>query len=252
MSCSLNMPRKILYFEGAGARFSDASKDAIIRCRIRTAFHLDDGRAVYLEIVGSDRKGTPPHNYPEWRYTGFVVACFEITDEDPNEDERKYSFRDPCRNMTVRYKNLDILEFVNGLEASFDAIQVLPALGGYKVFPMCQTCKGLERFNYGDEFVFDPEMLMKREAVYSFVYNLELAERKKDRSTGEGRFVHPSAGADYPDFSLWVDEEDHNVLHLLRQFNGYQKHWTLRTDMGDTLSDWISTMEESSLIRSRC
>lgn len=46
---------KTLYFEGAGWSGADISKATIGNCRIRTAFHLDDGRAVYLEINGSER-----------------------------------------------------------------------------------------------------------------------------------------------------------------------------------------------------
>ena len=52
---------KVLYFEGAGWSGADISKATIGNCRIRTAFHLDDGRAVYLEIIGNERgKYSPP------------------------------------------------------------------------------------------------------------------------------------------------------------------------------------------------
>nr|WP_325241674.1 hypothetical protein [uncultured Oscillibacter sp.] len=41
---------KTLYFEGAGWSGVDVSKATIGNCRTRTAFRLDDSRAVYLEL----------------------------------------------------------------------------------------------------------------------------------------------------------------------------------------------------------
>lgn len=38
---------KTLYFEGAGG----VPRSDLENCRIRTAFHLDDGMPLYLEIV---------------------------------------------------------------------------------------------------------------------------------------------------------------------------------------------------------
>lgn len=77
---------KVLYFEGAGWSGADISKATIGNCRIRTAFHLDDGRAVYLEIIGSERtKNSGQFVFP-WQYTGFVTDCHYITDEKPNDD----------------------------------------------------------------------------------------------------------------------------------------------------------------------
>lgn len=62
---------KTLYFEGAGHPGADVSRATIGNCRIRTAFHLDDGRPVYLEIIGAERTKHSPPSW-EWRYTGFV------------------------------------------------------------------------------------------------------------------------------------------------------------------------------------
>ena len=39
---------KTLYFEGAGC----VPRGDLENCRIRTAFHLDNGKRVYLEISG--------------------------------------------------------------------------------------------------------------------------------------------------------------------------------------------------------
>ena len=94
---------KILYFEGAGWSNADISKSTIGNCRIRTAFHLDDGRLVYLEIIGSERtKRSLPEVY-KWPYTGFVDSCFYITDEKPNDDENKHRIRLTDKKSTTRF-----------------------------------------------------------------------------------------------------------------------------------------------------
>lgn len=90
-------------------------------------------------------------------------------------------------------------------------------------------------------------MTARREAVYKWVYDLEARELKEDRANGEKRFVHSPSGADFPNFSLWVDRNDPGLLHLLRHFRGYNKHWTIRTDAGDTLEDCLETMQEAHL-----
>lgn len=76
---------KTLYFEGAGMAGADISKATIGNCRIRTAFHLDNGKPVYLEITAGERTKRNIEVY-KWRYTGFVDACFYITDDRPNDD----------------------------------------------------------------------------------------------------------------------------------------------------------------------
>ena len=52
--------RKVLYFEGAGWSGADISKATVGNCRIRTAFHLDDGRKVYLEIIACEVTKSSP------------------------------------------------------------------------------------------------------------------------------------------------------------------------------------------------
>lgn len=256
------MSDKILYFEGAGWSGADISKATVGNCRIRTAFHLDDGQSVYLEIIGSERtKNSSPQIFL-WQYTGFVDCCHYITDDDPNDDCNKHHVMLPKKrgmkretvekNARFEYTEAEILKFVNGLGASFDAVKVLPDLGGYRVFPEDHSCDGPDGYNYGDTFRYDPEMIARREAVYKAVYDLELKERREDRASGAGRIVHSPSGTDYPNFSLWVDEKDPGMLHLLRHFNSLNKHWTIRTDTGDTLDDWMATMTEAELGRCAC
>lgn len=252
---------KILYFEGAGWSGADISIATIGNCRIRTAFHLDDGQAVYLEIEGGERTRYSNPQIFRWQYTGFVTYCHYITDEKPNDDCNKHRVPMPKklakgksveRNYNFEYTEAEILRLVNSLGASFDAVKVVPDLGGFNVFSENHSCDGPDGYNYGDEFQFDPEMTARREAVYKRVYDTELSERKEDREKRGRKFVHSPSGIDYPNFSLWVDEKDSGLLHLLRHFNGYNKHWCIRTDAGQTLEDWMATTKETLLGKYGC
>ena len=246
------MPEKVLYFEGAGCSGADISKATIGNCRIRTAFHLDDGRAVYLEISGSERSKHSTPQIHQWQYTGFATDCFYITDDEPNDDCNKHSIRLTDRRRIFEYTEKAILKLVNSLGASFTAVKVVPDLGGYRVFVSDRSRRGPDGYYYGDEFRFDPEMTAKREAVYKWVYDLEMKERKEDRAAGEKRFCHSPSGSDFPNFSLWVDEHNNGLLHLLRHFRGYNKHWSIRTDAGDTLEACLATMQETGLGKYGC
>ena len=90
------MGRGTLFFEGAGWSGADISKKTIGNCRIRTAFHLDDGRGVYLEINGFGRTKSSSPVY-QWKYTGFIDSCHYTSDSYPNDD---------CNERRL---NLDIL-----------------------------------------------------------------------------------------------------------------------------------------------
>jgi len=244
---------KILFFEGAGWSGADISKATIGNCRIRTAFHLDDGRAVYLEINGTERTKYSDPSVHRWQYTGFVDTVHYITDDVPNDDCNKHQVVLPGEKKcggwvnarTFEYTEEAILKYVNSLGASFDAIKVVPDLGGYRVFPETRSCQGPDGYYYGDEFQYDPEMIARREAVYDKVYDIEKDELLCDRAMN-GHSV------DYPNFSLWVDEFDPGLLHLLRHFIGYNKHWSIRTDVGDKLEDWMATAKETHLGKYGC
>lgn len=260
---------KILYFEGAGWSDAEISKATIGNCRIRTAFHLNDGRAVYLEIGGTaaPTRQSRPEIY-KWPYTGFVDYCHLITDDIPNDDCNKHGLMSfftiqqeeiipgyyneykkkhvPDRieihdtPRTFCYSEEGILEIVNDLGASFDAIKVVPDLGGYRVFPSKKSCFGPAGYYYGDEFQFDAQLTARREAVYRYYYELEKSEGKK-----------------YPTLSLWVDEFDPGLLHLLRHFSGtirtaHNTHWIIHVDTGETLDDWVATAKETHLGKYGC
>lgn len=241
---------KTLCFEGAGWSGADISKATIGNCRIRTAFHLDDGRAVYLEINGFER--TKHSMWRPWQYTGYVDTCFYITDDVPNDDENNHRIRLKDNDRVFEYTEASILRLVNNLGASFDAIKVLPDLGGYRVFPEKRSCQGPDGYYYGDEFQYDPEMIARREAVYDKIYDIEKDELLCDRAMNGHKFAHSPGSVDYPTFSLWVDEFDPGLLHLLRHFIGYNKHWSIRTDVGDKLEDWMATAKETRLGKYGC
>lgn len=225
---------KTLYFEGAGWSGADISIATIGNCRIRTAFHLDNGRAVYLEMTGSERTKYSTELY-QWQYTGFVHYCHYITNDNPNDDQNQYNIHLKASDRVFEYTESEILRIVNGLGASFDEIKVVPDLGGFRVFPEKNSCSGLDGYNYGDEFRLDPELLRRRKEVYQNIYMLEKSE-----------------GKEFPNFSLWVDENDPGVLHLLRHFSGHNKHFVIHIDVGDTLVDWLTTSKETHLGRYGC
>lgn len=79
---------RVLCFEGAGCPEADESKATIGNCRIRTAFHLDNGKAVFLEIIGSERpsKKKDLPDWFKWEHTSLVDSCFYITADLPNDD----------------------------------------------------------------------------------------------------------------------------------------------------------------------
>ena len=234
---------KTLYFEGAGCSNADISKATIGNCRIRTAFHLDDHRAIYLEITCAERIRCP---LPlcQWHYIGFVSCCHYITDDIPNDDASKHKIRvinhHWALSWTFEYTEAEILRIVNSLGASIDAIKILPSLGGYRVFPEAKCCQGSGGYYYGDQFQFEPELFARREAVYQYYFMLEKAEGQKS-----------------PNFSLWVDEFDPGLLHLLRHFPGtfqpaHNTHWAIRVDMGGTVENWIATATETHLGKYGC
>ena len=90
-------------------------------------------------------------------------------------------------------------------------------------------------------------MTSRRQMVYDKIKKKKKTELAEDRAIRGNRFAHSPSPIDYPNFSLWVDEEDAGVLHLLRHFIGYNKHWVIRTDCGETLDDWMGSMAEAPL-----
>lgn len=253
---------KVLYFEGAGWSGADISKATIGNCRIRTAFSLKNKKRVYLEIIASEitkddwrlknRSTNIDANERQARlkecapYVGFIDACHYITDDIPNDD---------CNKHHIKYKGTDIipytldgiLKFVNSLGTSFDKIEVVPDLGGYRVFPESNSCNGINGYYYGDEFQYDAERTKRAEEIYSYFYEIERRELQEDKAMGTNKFVHSPSGTSYPNFSLWVDEHNPEMLHLLRHFNGHNKHWSIVN-----IPNWRDTITETTLGKYAC
>lgn len=186
--------KKVLYFEGAGWSGADISKATVGNCRIRTAFHLDNGKAVYLEIIASTNAKTNPPVY-----TGWVDSCHYITgsSEDCNCSRVKVA------RGRFEYNHAEILRFVNSLGCSFDAIEVAPDLGGYRAMKEDFRYR-MEDYNWGDEFYLDRDLLAARETVDAYMFQQE------QRITGR----------EYPAYSLWVDEDDPAILHFDSHYKG--------------------------------
>lgn len=227
--------KKVLYFEGAGCE--NTYRGELSNCRIRTAFTNSEGKKIYLEILGYEKTQDDAkkyNRYPNYNIgdaIGFIDFCHYITD-DPKIDDCNNSRLSYERNGNISYSYKGILDFVNEkCNCSFDSIEILGSLTGYRVFADSKDYGTYLGYNYGDEFQYNNELENTRKEIEKHFYNLEKSEGKK-----------------YPNFSLWVDDKDHNLLHLLRHFNGYNKHWTIRTD----IENWKETIQETKLDKYGC
>jgi len=123
--------------------------------------------------------------------------------------------------MVFGYSKTEILNIVNSLGCSFDEVVILPNLAGYRVF------KDGGGHNFGDKFKFNAELTARAEEIKAHFYALEKSEGKQ-----------------YPNFSLWVDQDNPEMLHLLRHFNGYNKHWSIVNS-----ANWKESITETLLGR---
>lgn len=218
------MNNKVLYFEGAGCEGADISKNTIGNCRIRTAFTNNDGRAIYIEMTAYqktkyDKKIKRHLEYNVGDYIGFVDICFYI-DTDSKDPGNESRILDIERKVKIPYTKEGITNMINeNLNCNFDTIEVLPNLAGYRVH-------GNNSYNIMENYKHEPTLIEKRKEIKEYFYNLEKEEGKK-----------------YPNFSLWVDEKERHILHLLRHFNGYNKHWIIKTN----IKNWEKSIKESEL-----
>ena len=170
---------------------SDIALATVGNSRIRTAFHLDDGRRVYLELIGSRRTKYTEYSHP-WFYTGFVDSCYAITDDTPNDDCNRHRIK--VTPHAFEWSLAGILQVVNKIGASFDAVEIAPDYAGYRVFR--ETGMHGPRYNYGDEFTVDHELAAARAARVA-----ELEEQHK-----------AMFGLEYDDTSYWVDHRGKLVM----------------------------------------
>ena len=156
---------KTLYFEGAGCFNVNEYLDPEFRGnpRIRTAFRNDKGAAIYLELICGA-------NY--YFKNLFVDACYYIKGDD---DCNKHRLGIDRHGAATMYTTNGILCLLNKIGATFDAIEVLPSLSGYKVFSDRPTNNRMASdrpvagYNFGDEFVPDWDEIHKREMVYELL-----------------------------------------------------------------------------------
>lgn len=203
---------KVLYFEGAGC----VPRGDMENCRIRTAFTLDNGKQMYLEIIGSEVTKHMHESYRRFENAAFVDFCFYITGgpDDCNES------RHPAERKThFEYCHSEVLRFVNSLGASFTRVEVLPDLAGYRVH------RDGGGYNYGDTFQPDEDAIKEREAIHAEIYNRDKA-----------------AGIEFPCFSLWVDPIKTNVLHY-RNYRANNERADFITGTGETAADMLKKLE---------
>lgn len=204
---------KILYFEGAGWEMSKVGE--VENCRIRTAFHNDNGKGIYLEIHGDEYTSLDGY------FTGVslckVSHCVAI----------KANGYPEYRNIDVKVDSLSlysykgILRVVNSLGCSFDEIVVLPWIAGFRVHAIPGP-----GFNYGDVFKPDKRLIKQREEV------------------------HNHFKACFSNFSCWIDECNPALLHIQEQTNhlrvyfGTPKLNHFLIDVADT--EWKAQLKDVS------
>lgn len=188
--------KKVLYFEGAGC----VPRGDLENCRIRTAFSLDNGKKVYLEIIGFEVTKNMSPMYKDFKAVAFIDFCHYITgDREDCNKNRVYDEYGRCieRNgHNFEYNSENLLKFVNSLGASFDEVKVLPDLAGYRVH------KGYNEYNFGDEFVFDEARTAKAERIKQYFYDFE----------------KEVLGKKYPNFSIYFEDD---ILKVVIHYNGF-------------------------------
>lgn len=229
--------KKILYFEGAGCE--NTFRGEISNCRIRTAFTNNEGKKIYLELTGYEKSKDDAkkyHRFEEYKIgdgIGFIDSCHYISNDQNIDDENQLRLQWE-RKINISYSYEGILDFINEkCNCSFDSIEILGDLSGYRVFAETtkETCDTYAMYHYGDEFQYNTTLENTRKEIKKYFYDLEKSEKKQ-----------------YPNFSLWVDDKDINLLHLLRHFNGYNKHWSIRTDV----ENWKDSIQETLLGKYAC
>lgn len=174
---------KTLYFEGAGC----VPRGDVENCRIRTAFSLDNGKKVYLEITGSEVTKRMAPRFQKFKNAAFIDHCHYIyasyDDENDHKVYRGYGTAVERTGNEFEYTHENILKFVNSLGASFDEVVILPDLAGYRVHGKGRT------YNLGDEFYYDVQRTEQAEKIKKYYY-----DKEKEK------------GVRFPCFSIWFED----------------------------------------------
>ena len=168
---------KILYFEGAGCEKSKVGD--VENCRIRTAFHNDDGKGIYLEMHGNE--------YANFGGSFAGISQCKIVHCNPicANGYRKHEKIDVKEDSLSMYTLKGILRIVNSLGCSFDEIIVLPWFAGFNVHARPEP-----GYNYGDEFSPNKSLIKQRKEVYNYF------------------------NACFSNFSCWIDRYNPALLHV--------------------------------------
>lgn len=185
---------KTLYFEGAGCNGANAEYNGL-NCRIRTAFHNNDGEMIYLELNGAHpnkyqakeakkNKITLPSTYM------YVDFAHYITDDPKIDDcnDSRIKTIDYDEMIKINYTLENIMNFVNTqFNCSFDSVVILDDLAGYRVFTD-KPRKGWgtsEEFNFGDCFNYDEDLTKRRIAKVAELqeYFKEIFNQKYDNTS---------------------------------------------------------------------
>lgn len=190
---------RTLYFEGAGMWLDDCND--VGNPRIRSAFTADDGNRYYMELHGNYysqewRKANPELCFGD--RIAWVDSCHLIT--NTTDDDENYNRHDIERILLFPYTLDGIREAINKhLNCSFERVEVLPDLSGYRVFvPHWQSKQlNIDKYCYGDEFVYDRKSTKIAERI-------KAEEEQRQRDMGEK----------YPCLNAYRDNDDFFLLHI--------------------------------------
>lgn len=162
---------KTLYFEGAGWSGANAEYNGL-NCRIRTAFHNNDGKMIYLELNGchlneyqakkaKKNKITLPSTYMYINFAHYITDDPEI--DDCNDSRIKTIAYEEM--LKINYTLENIRNFVNTqFNCSFDNVVILDNLAGYRVFTDSKRIGWgtSAQYNFGDCFDYDEDLTKRR------------------------------------------------------------------------------------------
>lgn len=177
---------KTLYFEGAGC----VPRGDLENCRIRTAFSLDNGDKVYLEISSSEYTKHSPQIYKGLKNPAHIDHLYFVK----GYDERVMAYEK--NGFVFDYNRKNLLKFVNSLGASFDEVVILPDLAGYRVH------KHGGGHNFADEFEYNEDRTKQAERIKQWYYDGEKAK-----------------GVRFPCFSIWFPNVQESEVLKVRFFD---------------------------------
>lgn len=196
MSEQTSTTGKTLYMEGAGM-FSDEFGD-LGNCRVRTCFADDSGRLIYLEALGLGMSREWRRQHREFDgvpLIGHFDFLHEVTGDHDDCNKKRLNQE---RSIHFAWNAKTLLDMVNSLGCTFDRVEVLPDLAGYRVHA------GYNSYNRGDKFVPDWDKTRMAQEI-------ERDEIQAERDGGEK----------YPCVSVWRDPDDLNILHISHHRRGY-------------------------------